>query len=568
MSKIIRLPSEVSQKIAAGEVIERPSSIVKELVENSLDAGASEIRVELQSGGKKLIRVVDNGSGMSREDAELCFERHATSKLGSEEDLEKISTLGFRGEALASIAAVAEVDLKTSDGRAEPGTRVERKPGQPPAPADIAFPRGTSIEVRDIFFNLPARRKFLRSEQSELGHTVRFLSGLALAYPEVRFSLLHGRREILDCPRVGSPRERLFQLFGKEVLDRLLEVGFEEGGRRVSGFSSRPPRGRPDRGHQYFFVNRRLVKDRVLQAALNQGYRGLLEKDRFPEAFLFLTVPFDEVDVNVHPTKAEVRFREPQLVFHLLLRSLETALVRGRDLKEIYPEAEETRRAAGVGEPAARPLIPSFRREPAGPAVFAGPAPAEKAPGRPRVLGQYLDMYIVAAGEEGLMVIDQHNAHERVLFERYKEIDSRKQWPCQMPLIPVLVDLTPVQVISFEEIRPLLEDAGFRAEAMGGRTYALNGFPDIFGADEAKDVFLRLLDELKGEGADQRREKMLATLACRTAVKALEPLAREKMDYLVDELFRTSNPALCPHGRPIIVRIGKAEIEKGLKRDT
>jgi DNA mismatch repair protein MutL len=292
-----------------------------------------------------------------------------------------------------------------------------------------------------------------------------------------------------------------------------------------------------------------------------------LEKDRFPEAFLFLTLSFDEVDVNVHPTKAEVRFREPQLVFHLLIRSLETALGRGQDVKEIYPRAEDDRRPMGLGETAARPWIPAFRPEQTGPLILPESHPATEEKTRPRVLGQYLDMYIVAAGADGLMVIDQHNAHERVLFERYKEIDSQKQWPRQMPLIPVLVDLSPAQVVSLEEIRPLLEEAGFRAEAMGGRTYALNGFPDIFGAEEAKDIFLRLLDELKGEGADLRREKMLATLACRTAVKAHEPLAPEKMEYLVEELFRTSNPALCPHGRPIIVRIGKAEIEKGLKRN-
>jgi DNA mismatch repair protein MutL len=567
MPRIARLPAEISQKIAAGEVIERPFSVVKELVENSLDAGASEVRVELQAGGKKLIRAVDDGSGMSREDAELCFERHATSKLRSEEDLERISTLGFRGEALASIAAVSDMVLKSSDGRAEQGTRIERRAGQLVSLTDIAFPRGTAIEVKDIFYNLPARRKFLRSDQSELGHVVRFLSGLALAYPEVRFSLLHGRREIMDCPRVGSHRERIFQLFGKEVLDRLIEVSFKEGERTVFGYSSRPPGGRPDRSHQYFFINRRLVKDRVLQAALNQGYRGFLEKDRFPEAFLFLTLPFDEVDVNVHPTKAEVRFREPQSVFHVLLRSLETALLGGRDVKEIYPKMEEGRHPTGVEETAGRPWIPAFGREDAGPMILPQTAPVKEETGRPRVLGQYLNMYIVAAGEDGLVVIDQHNAHERVLFEKYHEIDAQKKWPRQMPLIPVLVDLSPAQVVSFEAAQAVLEDLGFRAEAMGGTTYALNGFPDIFGAEEAEDVFLQLLDEMKEEGTGGKREKMLATLACKTAIKAHEPLAYEKMDYLVEELFRTSNPALCPHGRPIIVRIGKAEIEKGLKRN-
>jgi len=567
MARIKRLPFEVSQKIAAGEVIERPFSVVKELVENSLDAGASEIRVELLAGGKRLIRVQDDGGGMSREDAELCFERHATSKLSGEEDLEKIATLGFRGEALASISAVSEMVLKTADGQGEQGTQVERKAGQVLGVTDIAFPRGTSVEVKDIFFNLPARRKFLRSEQSELGHVVRYLSGVALAYPEVRFSLLHARREIINCPRVGSHRERLFQLYGKDTLSRLLEVDFQEGGGRVFGYSSRPPGGRPDRAHQLFFVNKRLVKDRVLQAALNQAYRGFLEKDRFPEAFLFLTLPYAEVDVNVHPTKAEVRFRESQLVFYLLLRSIETALLKERGVKEIYPKAGEAGPAAGVGEISARPLTRASRLEGSEQMTLPKSAPAEEEKGRPRVLGQYLDMYIVAAGVEGLLVIDQHNAHERVLFEKYREIDVQKKWPRKTPLIPVLFDLSPAQVVSLESNQPLLEEAGFRAEAMGGKTYSLNSFPDIFEAEEARDVLLQLVDEIGEEESGRRREKMLATLACKTAVKAHESLAPNKMDYLVEELFRTANPALCPHGRPIIVKIETAEIEKGLKRN-
>jgi DNA mismatch repair protein MutL len=566
MARIKRLPFEVSQKIAAGEVIERPFSVVKELVENSLDAGASEIRVELLAGGKRLIRVQDDGAGMSREDAELCFERHATSKLSSEKDLEKISTLGFRGEALASISAVSEVVLKTSDGQGEQGSRVERKAGEVVTITDVAFPRGTSIEVKDVFYNLPARRKFLRSEPSELGHVVRYLSGVALAYPDVRFSLLHGRREIMNCPRVGSHRERLFQLYGKDILDRLLEVDFREGGGWVFGYSSRPPGGRPDRVHQLFFVNKRLVKDRVLQAALNQVYRGFLEKNRFPEAFLFLTLPYDEVDVNVHPAKAEVRFRESQLVFYLLLKSIETALLKERGVKEVYPKAGDAGLGTGVREAAGR-LTNAARLDGPEQMTFPKSAPAEEEKGRPRVLGQYLDMYIVAAGDEGLLVIDQHNAHERVLFERYREIDAQKKWPRTTPLIPVLVDLSPAQVVSLEKNQLLLEEAGFRAEAMGGRTYALNGFPDIFEAEEARDVLLQLLDDIGEEESGRKREKMLATMACKTAIKAHEPLAPDKMDYLVEELFRTSNPALCPHGRPIIVKIEKAEIEKGLKRN-
>ena len=566
MAGIKRLPIEVSQKIAAGEVIERPFSVVKELVENSLDAGAKEIQVELQAGGKRLIRVQDDGAGMDREDAELCFERHATSKLTNEADLERISTLGFRGEALASISAVSDVVLKTSDGRGGQGSRVERKPGSAAIITDISFPRGTSLEVKDIFFNLPARRKFLRSEQSELGHIVRYISAVALAYPEIRFSLHHGRREVLDCPRVGSLRERIFQIYGKDILDRLLEVDFREGGGRVFGYSSRPPGGRADKGRQLFFINKRLVKDRVLQAALNQAYRGFLEKERFPEAFLFLSLPYDEVDVNVHPTKAEVRFRESQLIFYLLLKSIEAAVQKERGVKEIYPAAGEAAPGGEVRERATG-LISSGRSAGDERMSFPIPIPAGERKAPARVLGQYLNMYIIATGEEGLLVIDQHNAHERVLFEKYKEIDLQKKWPVAAPLIPVLVDLSPEQVVSLEKNQTLLEGAGFRVEAMGGRTYALNGYPDIFEAEAARDVLLQLLDEIGGGGEAVRgREKMLATLACKTAVKAHEALPVEKMEYLVEELLRTSNPAVCPHGRPIIVKIGKSEIEKGLKR--
>ncbi|MBN2198679.1 MAG: DNA mismatch repair endonuclease MutL [Candidatus Aminicenantes bacterium] len=565
MAVIKRLPFEVSQKIAAGEVIERPFSVVKELVENSLDAGSSEVRVELQEGGKTLIRVQDDGAGMSREDAGVCFDRHATSKIAGEDDLERISTLGFRGEALASIAAVSEVVLKTADGEREEGTRIVRKGGELVSESTIAFPRGTEVEVRDIFYNLPARRKFLRSERSELSLVVRYLSGTALAFPEVRFSLRHARRLVLDCPRVGSHRERIFQIYGKETLERLAEVDFQEGGGRVFGFASRPPGGRRDKSHQVFFVNKRPVKDRILQAALNQAYRGLLEKEQFAEAFLFLTLPYDEVDVNVHPTKAEVRFRESQLVFYLLLASVERALLKEKGIKEIYAPATETGPGMRVRE-TGRDFPGAFSRRPdSAQLTFAGPARPAEEKGRARVLGQYLDMYIVAASEDGLLVIDQHNAHERVLYEKYKEIDARKSWPQKIPLIPVLMDLTPAQIVNLEKDRTVLEEAGFRAEEMGGRTYALTGFPDIFESDEARKTFLELLDESE-EDAGRKRERLLATLACRTAVKAHEPLAPDKMEYLVDELFRTANPSICPHGRPIVVKLNKSEIEKSLKR--
>ena len=567
MSKIQVLPAEVAEKIAAGEVIERPFSVVKELVENSLDAGATEIRVELQAGGKRLVKVQDDGAGMSPEDARLCLERHATSKISTEADLERISTLGFRGEALASIAAVSELVLRSSDGQGDAGTRVSRK-GNAAAQVEVtAFPRGTSVEVRDLIFNLPARRKFLRSDQSELGLTVRYLSGVALAYPEVRFVLTHGRREIINCPPVGSLKERIFQLYGKDTLAGLMAISFREGESGVFGFGSRPPGGKTDKAHQLFFVNRRPVKDRVLQASLNQAYRGFLEKDLFPEAFLFLTLPAGEVDVNVHPAKAEVRFHDSQHVFYLVLRAVETAMLGEKGLKEIYPTREDHGDRAGISEPFERRAFPGSARPDAGTGGLFPPGPeAPEKASRPQVLGQFLNMYIIAAGEDGLLVIDQHNAHERVLFERYREIDSQKKWPQQTPLIPLLFDLSAGQILTLENNRTLFEESGFRVEAMGGRTFVLNGFPDIFSAEEAKETLFALLEEMGEEEAGKKREKVLATLACKSAVKANEPLPREKMEFLVEELFRTANPAVCPHGRPIIIKIEKRQIEKGLKR--
>ena len=567
MARIQLLPPEVAQKIAAGEVIERPFSVVKELVENALDAGATEIRVELEAGGKKLIRVADNGSGMSPEDAAQCFARHATSKIAVEADLDQISTFGFRGEALASISAVSELVLRTSDGASESGLRIERRGGELVSVREIAFPRGTSLEAANLFFNLPVRRKFLRSDQSELGLVTRYLSGVALAWPNVRFSLMHGQREIMNCPPVGSLRERIFQLYGKDAIERLMEIDFGKADSRVFGFGSRPPAGRPQKAQQLFFVNRRPVKDRGLQAALNQAYRRFLEKNLFPEAYIFLSVPYGDVDVNVHPAKAEVRFRDSQFVFYLLLHAVEKAALDDRGVKEVYPEAAGVAGGAGVREPggwASLPLRPA--REDQAP-LFAGSRPAAQGVAGPRLLGQYLDTYIVAAGEDGLLVIDQHNAHERVLFDEFREISASRRWPQKAALVPILFDLSPSQVVSLESSRQALEEAGFRVEPMGERTFALAAFPDIFGAEEARGSLLEILEGWEAESEpDRRSEKMLATLACHTAVKAHQVLPREQMEFLIERLFRTAHPSVCPHGRPILVKLERSQIEKGLKR--
>jgi DNA mismatch repair protein MutL len=569
--RIALLPPEVSQKIAAGEVIERPSSVVKELVENSLDAGAASIRVELRAGGKDLIRVEDDGCGLGRQDALLAFERHSTSKIREEKDLENIVTLGFRGEALASISAVSRLTFRTSEG-GEAGTEVQREGERLAAVRDIALARGTAVEVRDLFFNLPARLKFLKSETAELGRAAKLLTLAALAHPEVAFSLRHGRREVFDWPRVKTLRERLFQVHGKALVDRLMEIDHEEGGSRIRGFVTRPPLGRGDRSQQFFFVNLRPVKDPTLQAALNQAFRPVLEKDTFAEAFLFLTHPRGDVDVNVHPAKSEVRFRDAQAVFRLVLRGVEKAVLDQGSVKpaEFCLPHKAQGPAPGVREDAAErlfgdPFAPgSFGPRPGPPPVRGEASLVEER--ALRVLGQYLNLYIIVVSAEGLFVVDQHNAHERVLYERYKELGLSRQWPRRLALIPRLFDLSPSDALALEESAEIFAANGFRVEEAGGRTYALKEFPDILKEDEAERVFLDLLAEVRGEKLAGRQEKVLATLACRTAVKAGDPLSQAQMEYLVDELFKLPQHSLCPHGRPILLSIDRGQIAKGLRR--
>ena len=578
MNRIAVLPDSLARKIAAGEVIERPVSVVKELVENSLDAGAASIAVEISAGGKSLLRVRDDGCGMSREDAALALVRHATSKIFREEDLSTIMTLGFRGEALASIAAVARVTLRTSDGGDGPGTSVESEPGAEERIRDAAFPRGTEIEVRDLFFNLPARKKFLKSDASELGLIVKLLSSIALAHPALRLTVRHGERTVLDCPPAAGLRERLYQIHGKDALDKMMEVNFADGPVRVSGFASRPPVGRPDRTRQFFFVNKRPVKDKILAAALNRAFAGLLEKGLSPEAFLFLDVPPGEVDVNVHPAKTEVRFRDAQIFFPLIGRAIERARTRilgVMDLSEILAGKSAEPAFTGSHEPPESGSGPVFdfsrkQRYPAsgeatGPFI---PSAVAESSGSPRVIGQYIHSYILAEEAGDLLVIDQHNAHERILYDRYVEIDREKKWPVKMSLLPLVFELSPAQVLNLEAGTEALLSAGFRVEPMGGKSFALREYPDVFTPEEALAVVLAALEGPRPGDARPVKTKLLATMACKSAVKAGESLPREKMEFLVAELFRSSNPGVCPHGRPIVVRIGRSQIDRGLRRPT
>jgi DNA mismatch repair protein MutL len=565
--KINILPEEISQKIAAGEVIERPFSVVKELVENSLDALSSDIKVELKVGGKTMIRVTDNGLGMRREDAEICFERHSTSKISKESDLERIDTLGFRGEALPSISTVSRVILKTTHQGEENGTQIERQGEELLRVSDVGFPQGTSVEVSGLFYNLPARRKFLRSDRSELSQIVKYLTQVSLAHHDVGFSLSHEGRVIFSYPPVDSLKERIFQVYGKTVVENLIEIEHREETQRLFGFASRPPFGRKDRKHQFFFVNSRLVKDNILQAALNQTYSGFLEKDLYPEAYLFLAVPHSEVDVNVHPAKTEVRFVDSSSIFRLVARGLERSLLKELGVKEVYPTRETEKTEFRIEEKPHPSVIPGFGKRTVSSSSELFPRIDVQRLPFPRVLGQYMDLYIVVADEEGIRIIDQHNAHERILFEQYAEIDRTKEWPRKLALLPVLFDLSPSQKLSLEENRHLLEDAGFRVDPMGGRSFALKEYPDIFREEEAKDVFLSLLEDMSAKKIEEKKNAVLATLACKTAIKAGESLSFDKMTYLIEELVKTKNPSLCPHGRPIQVKIGRATIEKGLKRN-
>ncbi len=582
MGKIKVLPPEVASKIAAGEVVERPVSVVKELVENALDAQATEIKVELVEGGKKLIRVQDNGSGMSPEDVALCFKRHATSKISSAEDLERISTLGFRGEALASISAVSKITLKTSDGSGEKGYLIEREGEKLLRFSESAFPRGTLVEVRDLFFNLPARRKFLRSERSELSLVLNYITTTALAFPEVRFILINNQKELIDCPAVSSLRERVYQLFGKKTLDGLMELDYQEEGYRISGLGSRPFSGRADRLRQLFFVNRRPVRDRMLTAALGQAYLGLLEKQKNPEGFLFLEIPFDQVDVNVHPAKAEVRFREPQKVYRLILRAVEMAareesLVKPiiidkkeekRQIEEepVKPGIETERFQPGTGAELDARLFDSRALQTVGRAAAVAEDQRSEMEEKIQVLGQYLNSYIIAVSNEAVFIIDQHNAHERVLFERFKQLEKNRNWSSRQMLFPAVVDLTPAQRLNLEKRSEQLENLGFRLEPVGGQSFALKEYPEVFREEEAEHILMALLEEEQTGLHENQRERMLATMACKAAVKAGQPLSLEEMKFLVSELFSVETPGLCPHGRSVVIRIDRSKIERTLGR--
>jgi DNA mismatch repair protein MutL len=591
VNRIHRLPPALANQIAAGEVVERPASVVKELIENAVDAGASRITVVIEFGGKKLISVEDDGQGMSAEDARLAVERHATSKIRDAADLAAILTLGFRGEALPSIASVSRFRLRTRERGALGGTEIRIDAGVVVSDRDIGAPEGTLIEVADLFYNLPARRKFLKADTAEAAQVSRLVTQMALGYPEVGFTLKSRDRALIEAPPAGSSEERFYQIYG----DRpdLVPVFKEAAGMRVAGFAAALAEQGPVRGPQHVFVNRRLVKDRTIAHAIQQAYSVATIKERSPEVHLFLDVPPDRVDVNVHPTKAEVRFLDQGLVHEILRRALVDSLGQGSAPELVLrpglppPDALPSSGAlpwsfgaptAGIGQATftGRPDVEgalAYAIDQGIPAKFGIAAGTESVSSliKPMVpLGQFRNTFIIAVDDDGIAIIDQHVAHERILFELIAERLTTGRVEVQALLTPVVLELTSGEHQTLLSHIQELGRVGFEFEDFGGNSLRIGAVPALLDWNKCESVLRAVATDLDGlspgAGVDVALRQMAATMACHAAVKANDPLTREKMQYLLDELRRTSHSSVCPHGRPVVLRLTRREIERNFER--
>ncbi|HXG41426.1 MAG TPA: DNA mismatch repair endonuclease MutL [Dehalococcoidia bacterium] len=555
------LPREVVERIAAGEVVERPASVVKELVENALDAGARRIAVEVRGGGLELVRVTDDGCGVQPEELELAFARHATSKVACGDDLLRIATLGFRGEALPSIAAVADVEMASRPSGAEVGHWLRLEEGRPVARGQRGMASGTVVSVWRLFARHPGRRKFLRSAASESSLIAQVVSHYALAYPEVRFLLVVDGRTALSTPGSGSLRDAVAAVYGPQVASALLTVGWEREGVRVEGVVSPPQLSRASRTYQSFFVNRRWVQNRRLSFALEEAYQGLLPSGRHPIAVLDVRLPPEAVDVNVHPTKAEVRFQDEHAVLSAVARAVREALLAGA------PVARAPMAAAPSPPPPADdvPSAPPLWAVAAPTAPGGAPTPRRALP-LLRVVGQVANLYIVAEGPDGMYLIDQHAAHERVLYE---EVMARRQGrgPVSQGLLtPVTVELSPAQEALLRECWDALAANGFLLEAFGERGYLLRAVPALLEAHEAAGSLLAVLDRMAQDRPPAGVDRVAAAVACHAAVRAGKVLSLEEMRELVRRLEETEAPHTCPHGRPTMLQLRAEELAKGFGR--
>jgi DNA mismatch repair protein MutL len=666
MGRIHVLSENVANKIAAGEVVERPASVVKELLENSLDAGATRIKIQVEAGGKRLIEISDNGYGMVRDDALLAFERHATSKINRAEDLLSVATLGFRGEALPSIAAVSRLRLQTCAPEEPSGTVIEIHGGRIQKVEEAGLPVGTSLTVRDLFFNTPARRKFLKSESTELSHIASLVTHYALAHPDKHLELHSATHAMLVASPVAGSRERIYQIFGKDVLEQLLPIAevahwgqmgsvgespepwnrqerpgigiaaYEDepdnaasGGEfQVHGFVSKPEIQKLNRNSIYVFVNRRLIRDRVIQHALSEAYRNIIPPTVYPVVLLFLELPNGEVDVNVHPSKTEVRFRRQAMIHDRVRDWVRAALIEARPVPQFTTEMSAHPTATPSLVPGPRPWATAFagqaldraadeptlslqatlappineRLQFGGGISLAVDVPAPVActvpglgepvsrdgcllplPDEPQAasslssslcslkpLGQIRDSFILAVNGEGLWIIDQHVAHERVLFERLLKQRATQTILSQRLLVPLVFELTPAQQAVFAEICDEFEHNGFEAEPFGARSVAVKVAPAGVETSEIELMLGELLDQCSRDeqalNMEKVRTRIAASIACHAAIKVNMPLEQNKMEWLLTELAKTECPMSCPHGRPVVLRYSLKDIQKAFKR--
>ena len=678
MGRIHVLSETVANQIAAGEVVERPASVVKEMLENSLDAGATRIKISVEAGGKKLIQITDNGCGMVRDDAMLAFERHATSKIKDAKDLLSVATLGFRGEALPSIASVSRLRLETRAAEEESGTVIEINGGKIARVEEAGLPLGTSITVRDLFFNVPARKKFLKSESTELSHIASLVTHYALAHPDKHFELHSAANAMLVAPPVAGSSERVYQVFGKETLDQLIPIASrqalervglpqpppwrradeddtgpsEPGEMRIHGFVSKPEIQKLNRNSIFVFVNGRLIRDRLVQHALTEAYRNIIPPTVYPVVLLFLELPAAEVDVNVHPSKTEVRFRQQTAMHDFVRDSVRAALMKARPVPQftteirahatasqaltpgaMTPGAQTWEPSSGLPDSGLRPPETGLRERGADFALQAPPLPPissrfqfeggiaveanaaipvarglESAPLAPsfepslpprhldaipdhgcapaldvgedeptlsslgtlKPLGQIRNSFILAVNEDGLWIVDQHVAHERVLFERVLKQRAAQRVESQRLLMPIVLDLSPAQQAVFSEISDELQHNGFEAEPFGARSVAVKVAPAGIEAAALERMLHELLDQFSREeqslNLEKIRARIAASIACHAAIKVNMPLEQNKMEWLLSELAKTDHPMACPHGRPVVLRYSVKDIQRAFKR--
>ncbi|MGZ3597213.1 MAG: DNA mismatch repair endonuclease MutL [Syntrophales bacterium] len=601
-AKIVVLPESLSSKIAAGEVIERPASILKELLENALDAGATEITIELEKGGRGSIKVIDNGEGIESAEVPLAFERFATSKIYQFDDIYKVRSYGFRGEALPSIGAISRVEMVTRKESSLSGTRVIVEAGRLESVTDTGCPVGTSVWVSHIFDPVPVRKKFLKTEATEQGYCMDVITRMALSHPEVRIRVLVHGREILNIPATGDISERVSLVLGTDFMDHMLPVKGVRGSMTVLGFASKPDFTRSSAKQLYYFVNKRFIRDYLLNHAVMTAYRRLIEAKKYPAAVLFVDLPPGDVDVNVHPAKMEVRFRNPREIYDIIVETVVHALANiapvssgamGRTMPEGYGErVQEALKRYTVTSGSGKLFFNKTLRD------YSVPRPAmdripekeqaeistvkisverEMPVKRPNFvdleyIGQFAGTYLVFSSSDGLTLVDQHAAHERILFDKLRMETARRgeKIMSQRLLIPEVANLSTGEFAVIMESIKVLEDMGVEVEPFGEKTVILKSVPAMLSHVEPKGLLLEILEELSNAerpiGLEERQEKLFALLACKGAVKANQKLAEAEVMRLCSDLDATQFSATCPHGRPVYISFGLRDIEKMFKR--